>query len=93
MQGVVMDLYADLLTTERRRDKHQKETQELLRIIRSLQKRNEKEKEDLLASHELRIHQLMANHEEEVKQACEKVQKVALKSILTNEEFFKNFRK
>ena len=51
MQGVVMDLYADLLTTERRRDKHQKETQELLRIIRSLQKRNEKEKEDLLASH------------------------------------------
>ena len=71
-----MDLYADLLTTERRRDKHQRESQELLKIIRSLQKRNEKEKEDLAFSHEKIVQQLMEEHEVEVEEACKKVTKV-----------------
>ena len=76
-QAVIVDLYSDLLTSERKKDKQYKETQELLKIIRSLQKSNEKEKEDLIASHERHVHKLMKQHTLHTSKYGEKVRKVS----------------
>ena len=37
LQSVIVELYSDLLSAERKKDKQYKETQELLKVIKSVQ--------------------------------------------------------
>ena len=75
-QSVIVDLYSDLLTGERKKDKQYRETQELLKIIRALQKSNAKEKEDLIASHERNVINIIEQNEKIVIKNEAKIRKV-----------------
>ena len=65
-----------MLTSDRRKDKQYKETQELLKVIRALQKSNEKEKEDLVASHERHVYKLFKDNEMHTRKYVEQIKKV-----------------
>ena len=77
-EALTMDLYSELLQTKK--EKNQKEITDLMKMIKSLQRSNQREKDDLAASHKETILRLLKTHEKEVNQATDDLRKV--RSIL-----------
>lgn len=70
-----MDLYSELLQTKK--EKNQKEITDLMKMIKSLQRSNLREKDDLAASHKETILRLIKTHEMEVDQATDDLRRVS----------------
>lgn len=68
-ETLTMDLYSELLQTKK--ENNQKEITDLMKMIKSLQRSNLREKDDLAASHKETILRLIKAHEMEVDQATD----------------------
>lgn len=78
-----MDLYSELLQTKK--ENNQKEITDLMKMIKSLQRSNLREKDDLAASHKETILRLIKAHEMEVDQATDDLRRVSsIRSIAYN---------
>lgn len=69
-----MDLYSEMIQTKK--DKNQKEVTDLIKMIKSLQRSNQREKDDLVASHKEAISRLLKTHQTEVEQAADDLRTV-----------------
>ncbi|CAG5084099.1 Oidioi.mRNA.OKI2018_I69.PAR.g10546.t1.cds [Oikopleura dioica] len=68
-ETLTMDLYSEMIQTKK--DKNQKEVTDLIKMIKSLQRSNQREKDDLVASHKEAISRLLKTHQTEVEQAAD----------------------
>ena len=86
LQTMFHQLYADCLT---RRPivtsyKQERKSDEVLRTIKMLQKSNEREKDDIIYSHEVFIRDLVAKCRSDITEAEEELRKVFLCQIFGN---------
>lgn len=70
-----MDLYSEMLQTKK--DKNQKEITDLMKMIKNLQRSNQREKDDLVSSHKETISRILKTHEMEVDQAADELRRVS----------------
>ena len=90
-EALTMDLYSELLQTKK--EKNQKEITELMKMIKSLQRSNQREKDDLAASHKETILRLLKRHEEEVSQATDDLRKVRSISLYYLRNYLQEIQK
>ena len=74
-ETLTLDLYSELLQTKK--DMNQKEITDLMKMIKNLQRSNQREKDDLAASHKETILRLIKTHEMEVDQAADELRRVS----------------
>lgn len=78
-ETMTLDLYSEMLSTKH--DKNQKEINELMKMIKSLQRSNQREKEDLLSSHEETMRKMLKAHKIEIERLSDELtQKIKMET-------------